>query len=262
MRIMMILGITWNKSVLVSFDPSTGAIVEKHAWLPLTENFVGLAYDYRRNRLYAISQVTCNLYSINPLSRDVTLIGKLNINGQDVSGLTYSPIDETLYTVVLHMNAGSTNLRSDLAKVNMNNASVTVVGTIADGLCESLCWRESDGQLNSYIVYGSGPWDSPLKASIVTINPNTGGMTPVFQTAYHTIMGLAKRPGQNAYFSWINWTTHFYGEVNLDTSTITPLASSDAVGVSSGAMMLRSFYVAPAPNLPPCSFTDDDCLGA
>ena len=59
---MKILGITWDKSVLVSFDPYTGHIIEKHAWLKQEENYVGLAYDYNRNMLYALSQVSCNLY--------------------------------------------------------------------------------------------------------------------------------------------------------------------------------------------------------
>ena len=124
-QIMKILGITWDKSVLVSFDPYTGAIIEKHAWLKQGENFVGLAYDYDRNMLYALSQVTCNLYSLNPITRDVKLIGKLNTNGQDVSGLSYDPTNDTLYTVILNLNPGP---RSELAKVNIDNAIVTVVG--------------------------------------------------------------------------------------------------------------------------------------
>ncbi len=253
---MRILGITWSKSVLVSFDPFTGAITEKHAWLNPNENFVGLAYDSNRNRLYALSQVSRNLYCIDPITRDVKLIGTLTANGSDVSGLAYDPTTDTLYTVILY---GAP--RSDLAKVNIDNATVSVVGKIADGLCISLCWRECDGQLNSYVIYGSGSWDSPYKASIVTIDPNTAGMTTIFQTTYHTIMGLARMPGQNSYVSWINWTTHFYGKVNLDAQTITALANSDLVDVISGAMIYRNFYVAPAPNLPPCSFSDDDCLG-
>jgi hypothetical protein len=86
-------------------------------------------------------------------------------------------------------------------------------------------------------------------------------MTTLFETPYHTIMGLAKKPGENTYFSWVNWTSHFYGEVNLDTKNIVSRANSDTVGVTSDAMIYRNFYVAPAPNLPPCSFSDADCLG-
>jgi hypothetical protein len=257
-QIMKILGITWGKSVLVSFDPFNGVIIEKHAWLNQDESFVGLAYDYNRNLLYTISQVDLNLYSINPITRDVKLIGKMDINGQDVSGLSYDPTKDCLYTLILNTRTG---LQTELAKVNTDNANVTVVGKIADGLCNSLCWRECDGKLNSYIVYGSGSWDCPYKASIVTIEPTTGAMTKIFETDHHTIMGLAKKPGQNAYFSWINSTTHFYGEVNLDAINVTEYAISDDVNVISGAMIYRDFYVSPAPNLPPCSFTDENCLG-
>jgi hypothetical protein len=255
---MRILGITGSKSVLVTFDPYAGTIIEKHAWLNPNEVFVGLAYDSNRNKLYALTQATHNLYSIDPLTRDVKLIGALNLNpnAMDVSGLTYDPSSDTLYTVIVYAVP-----KSELAKVSMADASVNVVGKIADGLCISLCWRECDGHLNSYIVYGAGAWDSPFKASAVSIDPNTAAFTAIFQTTYHTIMGLARKPGQNSYISAVNWTTHFYGEVNLDAGTVTQLANSDPVGVVTGAMIYRNFYVAPAPNLPPCSFTDDDCLG-
>ena len=256
---MSIIGITWNKSVLVSFEPSTGVITAKHAWLDPNQNFVGLAYDYGRNMLYALSQApSLNLYSVNPLTRDVTLIGQLTINGDDVSGLAYDPLSGSLYTLILHLG---TPLRTDLARVNPDNLQITVVGTMANVLGESLCWRDIDGQLNAYTLQGSGSWDSPYKASIVTIDPTTAAMTVVFETPYHTIMGLAKKPGENAYFSWVNWTSHFYADVDLNSQQITNLGNSDPVGVTSGAMISKTFYVAPAPNLPPCSFTDNECLG-
>lgn len=256
---MKILGITWGQSVLVSFDPYTGAITEKHAWLRPSENFVGLAYNYNRNTLYALSQVSCNLYSIDPITRDVRLISKLQVGGGDVSGLSYDPTKDTLYTVVLH-DLNQEHPWSELARVDMDGASVNVVGRIADGICNSLCWRDCDGRLNSYIVSRSGSSNSPDKARVVTIDPSTAAMTLVFETPYHTIMGLARKPGQDSYFSWINSTTEFYGAVDLVTRSITDLAASNA-GVLSGAMIYRNFYVAPAPNLPPCSFSDEDCLG-
>ena len=256
---MSIIGITSNKSVLVSFDPARGIITAKHAWLDPTQIFVGLTYDYGRNMLYAVSQApSLNLYSVNPLTRDVTLIGQLTINGDDVSGLAYDPLSGTLYTLILHLG---TPLRTDLARVNPDNLQITVVGTMANVLGESLCWRDIDGQLNAYTVQCGGSWDSPYKASMVTIDPTTAAMTVVFETPYHTIMGLAKKPGQDAYFSWVNWTSHFYADVNLSSKQVLTMGNSDPVGVVSGAMISKTFYVAPAPNLPPCSFTDNDCLG-
>ena len=258
---MKLLGVTWDKSVLVSFDPYTGAIVEKHAWLNPNESFRGLAYNSKKNVLFALSQIDCNLYSIDPLTRNVALIGRLNINGNDIGGLTYDPANDILYTAVNHFDADYTNISSDLVKVDMDTAVVTVIGKIADGLCGSLSWRDYDGKINAFVKYGSGSSDSSHKANVVSISPNTAAMTTVFETPYHTIMGLAKKPGENSYFSWVNWTSHFYGEVNLDTKNIATLASSDGVGVSSDAMIIRSFYIAPAPNLPPCSFSNVDCMG-
>ena len=172
---MTILGITWSGSVLVSFDPMTGLIVETHVWLPPTENFVGLAYDFRRNVLYAIAQVTCSLYAINPLTRDVRLVGKVNTGGDDVAGLTYDPVRDVLYTAILR---GGATPFSDLATVDRDTAAAAVIGKVADGLCVSLCWRDSDGQLNGLVIAGAGPWDSPLKASCVAIDPTTGTATP------------------------------------------------------------------------------------
>lgn len=258
---MKLLGVTWSNSVLITFDPYTGAITEKHAWLNPNESFRGLAYNSNKNILFALSQVNCNLYSIDPITRNVVLIGKLNISGNDVGGLTYDPANDILYTVVNHFNADYTKIFSDLVKVDMETADVTVIGKIADGFCGSLSWRDYDGKINALVTYGSGSWDSDHKANLVSISPDTAAMTTIFETPYHTIMGLAKKPGENAYFSWINWTSHFYGEVNLNTKNIISLACSDTVGVSSDAMIIRSFYIAPAPNLPPCSFSDLDCMG-
>jgi hypothetical protein len=155
---MKILGITWGNSVLVSFDPYTGTITEKHAWLP-RESFRGLAYNYNRNMLYALSQVNCNLYSIDPMTRNVAFIGKLNIGGQDIGGLTYDPIKDTLYTAVNYFDMEYKNIWSELVRIDMGTATVTVIGKIVDGLCDSLSWREYDGQIDGYVLYGSGSWD-------------------------------------------------------------------------------------------------------
>lgn len=250
---MKILGITWSKSVLVSFDPYSGEITEKHAWLP-EENFRGFAYNYNQNLMYALSQVNWNLYSIDPLTRNVAFIGKLNIsNGsQDIGGLTYDPIKDTLYTTV-----GNTDgTLSELVRIDMNSAQVTVIGKIVNGFCFSLCWSDYDSQIKGFVKYGSG---AGYPTSVVSINPDTAAMTTLFQTSYDIIMGLAKKPGGNQYFSWINATNgHFYGEVNLTTKDVKILSKSDSVGVTSDAMIFKNFCLAPASNMP-CSFTNKDC---
>jgi hypothetical protein len=42
------------------------------------------------------------------------------------------------------------------------------------------------------------------------------------------------------FFSWVNWTTHFYGETDLATETILPLGDADSVDVIS-AMLYKDF---------------------
>ena len=60
---------------------------------------------------------------------------------------------------------------------------------------------------------------------------------------YHTILGIAKISDQNVFITWINWTSHFYGEVNLYTQKIIPLGNNDPVGINSDAMIYKNFYV-------------------
>ena len=76
----ILVGITWADSRLVSFDPHSGVIKEKHAQLNPYEGFLGLAYDPNQNKLYALSQVENNLYSIDPDTLDISHIGNLHID--------------------------------------------------------------------------------------------------------------------------------------------------------------------------------------
>ena len=125
---------------------------------------------------------------------------------------------------------------SQLVRVDMDTAAVTPVGRISDGIVGSLGFNDGDGTLTGLLVYQSGSWDSPDKSYVVSIDPSTAAMTTLFRTPYHTLMGLAKRPGLASFYTWINWTSHAYGEIDLGAQTVTTLGPSDSVGVSSGAM--------------------------
>jgi len=129
--------------------------------------------------------------------------------------------------------------QSVLLRVDMDDATTTVVGGPMAGLCISLGWND-DESLNGLVVSGSGSWDSPYKAGLIAIQPDTAAVTPIFETPYHTIMGLAKEPGSNAFYTWVNSTSHNYGEIDLDNEVVNILGSSDAVGVSSGAMTYKA----------------------
>ena len=75
----ILLGITWEDSLLVSFDPNTGNIIEVHTQLNPNESFRGLVYDPNHNLLYALSQVALNLYLIDPMTLESYHIGNLRV---------------------------------------------------------------------------------------------------------------------------------------------------------------------------------------
>jgi len=246
-----LLGITWGNSSLVSFDPYSGQVIAYHTQLN-QEAFRGLAYNSNTNMLYALSQSSWSLYQINPMNLDVTKIGNLDINsslswGQDIGGLTYNPTNNTFYTTINHWDSGYTNIWSELASVDISTGHVTSVGPITNGFVDSISYDQQSGNMYGYALYGSGSWDSQYKTHFVQINPDTAAMTDLFETPYHAIMGLAKDPEENIFFSWVNWTDHYYAEVIPDTGTVTLLGMSDPVGVSSDAMLYRNFYVKEAP---------------
>jgi hypothetical protein len=79
---------------------------------------------------------------------------------------------------------------------------------------------------------------------VVRIDPADGSMTTLFETPYHTIMGLAGASGEDTYYTWINSTEHWYGLVDVNDASVTLLANSAAVGVTSDAMICRNFFIA------------------
>jgi hypothetical protein len=232
-----LLGIRWDNSWLVSFNPDTGSITNYHVQLNSNESFRGLTYDPNHKELYASSQVSLNLYSINPASLNVKLIGRMNSTG-DISSLAYNPRNNTLYAMAVNVFG-----KSELLSVNVKNAALSKIGEIQAPYVNSISYNEMTGQLNAYAVYGSGSWDSPFKSSVVSIDPSNANMTTLFETPYHTILGLAKKPGENSFYTWVNWSTHFYAKVDMSGQTIIPLGNADSVFVASDAMIYRSFSI-------------------
>ena len=262
----ILVGISSNDSRLISFDPYAGVTTEVHGQLNPDEVFLGLAYDPNHNKLYALSQVKNNLYSIDPDTMNTLHIGNLHIDksaswGEDASALAYDPVTNTLYTAIEHWDVGYTNMWSELCEVDIGSGELTNVGNIDGPFVTSLTHNQEDGHLYGLAVYCTGCWDSPYKSNVIRINPQNANMNELFETPYHTILGFAKKPGvgTNIYYSWINWTSCFYGEVNTDTETVTPLEDADPVGVTS-AMVYRDFPVATIslPAEEPMSF---ECTG-
>ena len=146
---------------------------------------------------------------------------------------------------------------SELYEVNVSTGELVKVGDINGPFITSLSHNQADGNLYGLAVYGTGPWDSPYKSHAVKINPQNGNMDVLFETPYHSILGFARKPGGNPgiYYAWVNWTSHFYGEVNINAQTVTSLENADPVGVIS-AMAYKNFPVAsiPSPAENPMSF--------
>lgn len=244
-----LLGITWCNNDVVTFDPHTGTIKEVHGNLSCRGCFRGLAYDSKDEMLYALSQGDWNLYSINPKNFKINFVGKLNIDenvswGEDIGGLTYDPVTDTLYTAVSHWNSYYTNIWSELVTIDKNTAEVSVIGYITQDFIGSLNYNPNDGLIYAY--HDIGIWN-PINPYLVTINPDDAHMTILFQMPHSVIMGLAKKPGGNIYYSWFNTDYgKFYGQVDLESETITLLGNSYLVDVASDAMIYKDLFVANA----------------
>lgn len=244
-----ILGITWEGGELVSFDPYEGLITMKHKVINENASFMGLTYNESTEELYALSQGNFSLYSVAPKTLEIEFVGSINIDrkaswGEDIGGITYNPSTNALYTTVNHWDPNYTNIWSELVTINLNTLETTSIGQMTNGFVNSITYDETSGLFNAYAVYGSGSWDSPYKSDFVTIDPGSAEMRTVFSTPYHTIMGLADNPSDDTFYSWINSTSHFYGEIDPTNEVINQLGNADPVGVIS-AMIYKGFFIAP-----------------
>jgi hypothetical protein len=247
-----LVGITWEDSVVVSFSPRNGAILEEHLQLDPYEAFRGLAHDQAHHKLYALAQSTHNLYTIDTNTLEIAHVGNLRVDARksryyDVGALAYDSSTATLYTAIERWeNWDYTGIWSELCKIDPSNAALTTVGRIDGPFIDSLAFNGTDRYLYALGIFGSGPWDDPDKAFVMRIDPNSADMTEIFQTPYHTMMGMAFRDSTN-FYSWINWTSHLYGVTDIRTHETLQLADSDPVGVIS-AMIHRDFKL-PTQNL-------------
>jgi hypothetical protein len=240
-----LVGITWSDSVLISFEPAGGSVAQRHVQLNPYEAFRALAYDRNHGILYALPQGTHNLYAIRTETGKVRHVGNLRIDArapgfEDAGALAYDPRTDTLYTAVEHWQGPNfTNIYSEICKVDVETGALTTVGRIDGPFIESLAFDEVEGMLYGLAVFGSGPFDSPFKTHLARIDPQTAAMELLFETPYHTVLGLASRRPLS-FISWVNWTTQFYVETDLVTRSVTPLGASDNVDVLS-AMIAKDF---------------------
>jgi hypothetical protein len=247
-----LIGITWDGSVLVSFNPRTGKTLERHLQMNPHEVFRGLAYDPNHHRLYALAQGTHDLYWVDTQTLQIVPVGNLHIAVQapgrsaEAAALAYDPYGDTLYTAVEHWDGPDyANLWSEICTVDPSSADLQCHGRIDGPFIDDLGFDASSGRLHGLALYGPGPWDSSTKAQVVRILPKTGEMEKLFETPYHTVMGLVPA-GPFAFYAWLNWTSHTYGRIDLLSDTVTDLGSSDRVGVIA-AMERKDFPLPSAP---------------
>ena len=240
------IGFTWSDSRLVTFDPVAGVVEEVHLQMG-HEAFIGMTYDPNHHLLYAVAQLSFNLYAIDVATMRASHLGNLRIDArsswaEDVQALAYDPIHDVLYGTVVRWESSDDRAtwRTDLVRIDVTTAAVATVGTIPQVFVTAMDFNADDGQLYGVAEGVDG------KNRIVRIDPDDATSVELLLTPYDTMLGFARMPDTGTYVSWINDATHFYGEIDLEAGTITPLANSDAVNVIA-AFVHRSFEAASVP---------------
>jgi hypothetical protein len=246
----VLVGVTWTDGSLVSFDPSTGEILQNHVQIDANESFIALAFDRHHGKLHALSQGDHTLYTLDQDTLRLANVVPLRIPSTagrtDVTSLAYDPATDTLYTAIGHWeNYPAGPIWNELARVDSWTGELTVLGRIDGPWITSLAFSETERVLYALGVHGAGSWDSPDPTCVFRIDPSTAASDTVSVTPYHAMLGLAlEEPG--TLFSWINGAIHFFGQTDLPALSLTPLASDDASGPI-GAMLVRTFHLPPQP---------------
>ena len=249
-----------SDSQLVTFDPYTSNTVETHVRLNPNEYFYGLAYDKNHNIIYAFSSRD-NLYTIDPITLAVQHLGNIYTEGvgewgsddywySDASTLVYNPIENALYTSIIHGKIGGTDFWSQIAEVDLD--SLRLINKFdLEYIVDSLSFNEEDNQLYGIQTYDVEDNIHPARDShIVKINPVNGNLTDIFETPYHSIYGLAKEDNKNIYYSWVNEQDgHFYSKTDLENMTFTRLADSIYPPVVD-AVLYKNFFITSKQFLP------------
>ena len=255
----LLIGITWPESLLVSFDPIQGEVVDTHLQLNPHERFRGLAYDRLHHRLYALAQSTNNLYLIDPSRPGVQNLGNLRldrVDGEnlDAGGLTYDPgTDRLLVTVERWAGEDGAGAWSELGEVDVSGLSVRRIGVVDGTFLTSVAFDEESGRLIGLAVDGIGAWDDPRPSRVVQIDPETAETITLMETSYHTVMGVALAGGSRRFHSWVNGPEHFFSLTDLVSETFSVQGPSLRAAVFS-AMVIKDFpvrsQILPLPSVP------------
>jgi hypothetical protein len=244
----LLVGINWPESLLVSFDPVQGEVVDTHLQLNPHERFRALAYDRPHHRLYALAQSSNNLYVIDPSGPGVQNLGNLHLDrvpgeNLDAGGLTYDPGSDRLLVTVEHWAGGDgAGAWSELLEVDVSDLSVRRIGVVDGIFLTSVAFDEESALLIGLAVDGIGAWDDPRRSRVVQINPETAETMTLMETSYHTMMGVALAGSPRRFHSWVNGPEHFFSLTDLVSETFSLQGPSLRAPVFS-AMVIKDFPI-------------------
>src|SRR5262245_4173431 len=161
------VGLTWSDSTLVSFDPASGEVLQRHVQVDPTRSFIALAYDRNHGMLHALSLEDRALTTLNADTLQLANVVPVRVDAgapgvTEVTSLAYDPTTDTLYAAIGHWEdypAGA--IWSELAMLDPWTGEVIVVGRILGPWITGLAFSETERILYAQAVYAAGSWDSP-----------------------------------------------------------------------------------------------------
>ena len=171
--------------------------------------------------LYAINDATNSLYSIDPTTYALSLVGNTGINSGDFGDLAYNPGSQTAYWIP---GRGNDNLYT----INLQTGAATLVGFHGIDDLFAMAYDSSTGKLyadstngNFYslntstgaatLIGSNGVYPGGMTyradtnqlilnmaggtGTFFQINPNTGAATPLWQPRFHQRQRPSLGPG-------------------------------------------------------------------
>lgn len=170
--------------VLYALDPDSGVSTSMGELVgvdaPLTEAINGLGFDPWTGWLYGVSQVSGQLYRIDPQALSATRVGAAG--GAGIGGVDYDPDSRTLFGI---RGAAS---EPTLVTIDVETGTQRVVGVLGAGneVFAGLAYNGDDGQIYTIAARTGGLYRVSPETGLATLVGSTGG-------AFGSGFGLAAR---------------------------------------------------------------------
>ncbi|MCC6229309.1 MAG: hypothetical protein IT432_08800 [Phycisphaerales bacterium] len=198
----------------------------------LAAQFQGLTSDWNLGVLYAIDTAR-KLYSINPTTGAVTLMGTVTGTSLTINALGYNPRTGTMYAY----SAGT----GQLMTINMSTLVASGVGAAQGGNMGGLEWDTTSEQLVGLSDVSGG-------TRLYRINTTTGALTSVgtLGTGITDCNGLAFRADDDSYYT-INAANEQLLRINKTTGVATAVGSTGGLfGAQYGLAALNTRVFCPS----------------